>query len=171
MLQENHIKHVRANVLNTYQAIAKAAFNDVFNANVLRKLDIDKPASKGGAGVSAPVEEVSSTHGTVDSKVIVTSRAELEAIAAVRMRLAFLAHGDPSLYDAIGKVGFRDYQGKLVVYYEKERKGRLLDIIEAKDGSITFNLADDAGSANEISSLDTPLISIFRKRVDGAASG
>lgn len=46
----------------------------------------------------------------------------------VRRRLAFLID-DEKLFSAIDNVSAKDYTGRIVVYYERERKGRMFDFI------------------------------------------
>jgi hypothetical protein len=92
----------------------------------------------------------------------------------VQQRLAFLVRDDV-LYGEIGNIGFRDYQGKFVVYYKKERKGRLFDFIEGKgDGQspkYRFVFPDDAAEGrrdictDKLKDIDADLLSLFAARV------
>lgn len=171
LLQENQIKHVRTHAIEGYRAIAKSAFNDVFTANVLKRLDISEPKSAAGSAPVAHAEVPLDATAADNSKAIVTTPAELAAVESIRMRLAFLAKGDIGLYEHIRRIEYRDYQGKMVVFYGKERKGRILEIIESRDGSaITFQLAETGESATDIAALDDSLMSIFRKRVQELGS-
>lgn len=170
LLQENQIKHVRNNAMDGYRSIAKSAFNDVFTANVLRRLDIGEP--KGPPSVHLPSPDEAKIASTAESqRAVVTTPAELAAFDSIKMRLAFLVQGDVALYENIRKIDYKDYQGKMVVFYEKERKGRLLDIIETREGdSVVFQLAETGESASDVASLDRGLIDLFRKRVEELGS-
>lgn len=166
LLKENDIKHVRLNAIEGYRSIAKAAFNDVFTSNVLRRLDITGNIPKQPARSDTPAEAVSATAVPAPSAPNTTA-AELDAFEAVRRRLAFLSSGNPKLYEAISKIEYRDYQGKMAVFYRLERKGRLIDIVESKDGSLKFLIMDgeEASLVSELSSLDDRLKLLFEKRV------
>jgi hypothetical protein len=166
LLKENDIKHIRANAIDGYRAIAKAAFNDVFTSNLLKRLDITGDIPKQTNRTDTPTDtnvlpSVPSANGPN------TTEAELEAFEAIRRRLAFLSSGNAQLFDAIAKVEYRDYQGKMAVFYRLERKGRLVDIFESKDGSMRFSLMDggDATQVADLNSLDDRLKLLFEKRV------
>jgi hypothetical protein len=168
LLKENDIKHIRSNAIEGYRAITKAAFNDVFTSNVLRKLDISpslpkQPTLIENAPPPAPVELQASTPATA----IVTSDAEIAAFESIRRRLAFLSAGNPITFDAISDVKFRDYQGKMAVFYRQERKGRLVDIIEARDGTIRFIIMDggDTAPINDLNQSGERLRALFEKRI------
>ncbi|MFT0859862.1 type I restriction enzyme HsdR N-terminal domain-containing protein [Ancylobacter sp. G4_0304] len=167
LLKENDIKHVRLNALDGYRAIAKSAFDDVFTANVLKRLDITTAPPK--AAPRTESEPVALVEPAVAEKEAVTTEGELRAFEAVRRRLAYLAAGRDDLFEAISRVAYRDYQGKMAVFYVQERKGRLMDIIEARDGTIRFNLADggEGGPVTELPALDARLRALFERRVSG----
>jgi hypothetical protein len=168
LLKENDIKHVRATAVDGYRPIVKAAFNDVFTSHVLRRLDISgtppRASRAEAAGEPSPLPDKINTS---DKPAIVTTEAEIRAFESVRRRLAFLSAGNSDLFDALSKVSYKDYQGKMAVYYGQERKGRLLDIVESRDGSIRFVLADggDATPVADLVMLDTRLKTLFEKRV------
>lgn len=166
LLKEVAIKHVRATAVDGYRAIAKAAFHDVFTSHVLARLDISNSQPRPPRPDPAP--EVSSEQNSGPEKnLIVTTEGELRAFEAVRRRLAFLASGRKELFAAIERVSFRDYQGKMAVFYAQERKGRLLDIFENKEGMVRFVLADggDAAPLVDLSAGDDRLRALFEKRV------
>lgn len=167
LLKEVDIKHVRANAIEGYRTIAKAAFNDVFTSHVLARLDITGGTPRPLRTEPTPEPLVAEQTTPSEKSLIVTTVNELRAFEAVRRRLAFLSAGKADLFEAIGKVAYRDYQGKMAVFYAQERKGRLLDIIEGKDGSIRFVLADggDPAPVTSLSSVDDRLRSIFEKRI------
>jgi hypothetical protein len=167
LLKEVDIKNVRTNAIDTYRDIARSAFKDVFNASVLRKLDIQgvppgsqKMATPAEASVDAPAVGQS-------EKSIVTTDAEKEAFESVKLRLAFLLSGSTELFDKITNIKYRDYQQKMIVFYGMERKGRILDILESKDGVIRYVLFDggDPTPVSELSALDARLKNIYLQRV------
>lgn len=169
LLKEVDIKHIRQNTIDAYRSIVKSAFIDVFTANVLKKLDINRASVKANvkndivseAGVSADIQSAQ-----IQEKAIVTTEAELQALELICRRLAFLAGGDIVLFDAISKISYKDYQGKMVVFYQQERKGRIVDIIESKIG-IRYVLSDggDVTPVHDLTLLDDRLKILFAKRV------
>jgi hypothetical protein len=165
LLRENDIKHVRAAAIDAYRSLAKTAFQDVFNARVLQRLEI--PASTMQKQASArPVEPVESAVVPAEPSLIQTTQQELEAFEAIRRRLSFLAAGDNALFDLVSKVAFKDYQGKFVVFIGKERKGRLVEIFESKDGQLKFQVCDGLpdNERADLSELDARLIDLFKKK-------
>lgn len=169
LLKENDIKHVRTQAIDAYRIIAKSAIDDVVTANILRKLDIkDRPTP---AAQPAPMPAASVSPPAKPDHSVETTAGELAAFEAVRRRLAFLAAGDAELFNRIDAVRYRDYQGKMVVFYELERKGRLLDIFEAKDGSVRYIFSDDEKEpVVDLPAAGDRLIKLFRKRVDDLGS-
>lgn len=168
LLKEVDIKHVRQNMIETYRNIVKSAFADVFTANVLKKLDINRSPVKPTVTAELPtdVSAGTDTAPSAQDKGIVTTDAELQALELICRRLAFLAAGDPVFFDAISKISFKDYQGKMVVFYQQERKGRLIDIIETKAG-IRYVLSDggDPSPVNDLTLFDDRLKALFAKRI------
>ena len=169
LLKEIKIKHIRTSALDAYRTIAKAAFKDVFNSHVLRQLDITATVPKTPARVETPAEATpdATNNAAKPESGIITTAAELCAFEQVRRRLAFLAAGDAALFEAIGKIQYRDYQGKMAVFYQYERKGRILDIVEGRDGVIRFVVMDGGDMAPfvDLAAADERLRTIFIKRV------
>lgn len=168
LLKENDIKHVRQNAMDGYRAIAKSALDDVFTTNVLKRLDISGslPKPLRPDPVLAPPISLDVSH-SLQERGVVTTDTELRAYEDIRRRLAFLVSGRADLFDAIQKVHFKDYQGKMVVFYNQERKGRLIDILENRDGQLRFVVADggDPSPIESLPSLDSRLKALFEKRV------
>jgi len=167
LLRENDIKHVRTHAMDAYRAITKAALNDTFNANVLRKLEIvDKAVPNHLPLAAEPNAAAAETAGKEPE--ITTTPVELAAFESVRRRLAFLSAGNPALFDCIDQIKYRDYQGKMAVFYGLERKGRLLDIVEQRDGTIRFVFFDggERDAVADLAAQDERLFGIFRRRVD-----
>jgi hypothetical protein len=90
----------------------------------------------------------------------------LAVFAYVRRRLAFLVCEEWQ-FNAIEDVEYKDYIGKLVVYYGKERKGRLFDYVEGADGLDKFVFPEPHGEmvTNNVLDIDAPLKAIFTQRV------
>lgn len=170
LLRESDIKHVRAAAMDAYRDIAKTAFQDVFNARVLQRLDINAPPTqKPQPAKAVELPEPTPLEGKQQT-VVETTQRELDAFEDVRRRLAFLCSGDFSLFDKIENVGYKDYQGKFVIFYARERKGRLLEIVEGKDGQFRYVIADGGEGKEEadLGALDVRLLNLFKKRIADA---
>lgn len=174
LLRENGFKHIKAPTLDTFRVIARAAFRDVFNFHILKRLDITSAPAAAQVASEAPTETGDHGAGKAIEKVdkpevgIVTTEAELRAFEQVRRRLAFLAAGDATLFQAIDHIYFKDYLGKMVVYYKMVQKGRILDIIEGKDGIIRYVVIDggDSEPFGDLSTVDARLRQLFAKRIE-----
>jgi predicted type IV restriction endonuclease len=103
---------------------------------------------------------------SISDQRIFTTDHEFEVFDYVRRRLAFLVNDD-ALFDAIDGVRYKDFIGKLKVYYCKENKGRLFDFIEGTDGSDTFIFPVPIGSivTDDLREIDGALKATFTARV------
>jgi predicted type IV restriction endonuclease len=81
-----------------------------------------------------------------------------------------LSAGNRDLFDCIGQVSYRDYQWKFVIFLGKERKGRLLDVVENRDGTFRYLIADGLPEKEKgtLADLDDRLLSLFKDRIAGA---
>ncbi len=128
LLQNAGLSHVRTKALAEYSELARSAFREFVNLRILQRLDLpvkDKELDR------TPL--LSETHiSDVELKRddgIVTTQTELDVFNYVKRRLSFLTKED-HLFDEIDKIEFRDYKGKFVVFFKKERTGRLFDFSE-----------------------------------------
>jgi len=100
-----------------------------------------------------------------DPRVVTTER-ELALFNYIRRRLAFLVK-DEAAFRAIEAISYKDYLGKLVVYYDKERKGRLFDFIEGANGFDKFVFPKPHGEiiTNNMTDIDDTLRMVFLGRI------
>jgi hypothetical protein len=85
-----------------------------------------------------------------------------------KRRLAFLVKDD-NLFDAIDDLEHRKYKGKFVVFYRRERAGRLFDFYEGRSRKYTFDFGQGAGgevSTETLTEIDKVLAAAFIKRVN-----
>jgi len=173
LLQQAGMSHVRGKALPEFQDLVRSAFRAFVNEKILQRLDLSKEAA--GVLAAAPGAEATPAEPIRADDKIVTTDAELEVMAFVKRRLAFLVQ-DEAQFDAISRIGFRDYQGKFVVFYERERRGRLFEFVEGnkKSPKYRFMFADNA---DEVTTdklvgavIDAPLLRVFQRRVSGESA-
>lgn len=159
LLQNAGLTRVRANALAEYKGLIRKAFKEFIDIKILKRLDL--PTAEPKEETAAPKPE---NAPQVDDK-IVTTEAEMEVFRYVQKRLAFLVK-DEVLFDAIGDIGFRDFQGKFVVFYKMERKGRLFELLNCKDHAYRFVFPDGAEvKTNHLGDIDDRLLGLFVARV------
>jgi hypothetical protein len=169
LLQNAGVSHVRAKSLGEYRDLTKAAFSEFVNQRILRRLDL--PTREEPEKSSPPVvDAVQTAVLPVNSDGIATTAVELEVVDYVRKRLAFLVK-EERLYDELSHIGFRDYKGKMVVFYRRERAGRLFDFREGKDPVMIFDFGGLGGeiTTNRLSEIDAVLLAAYKQRVDELA--
>ncbi|MCE2564134.1 type I restriction endonuclease [Komagataeibacter sp. FNDCF1] len=167
LLQNIGLKHIRAKAVAEYTDLTKSAFAEFVNLRILQRLDLpvkDKEADK-------PVLVADVTKVEADTKPadgIITTETELEVYEYAKRRLAFLANND-ELFDAITNIEYKDYKGKFVVFYRKERAGRLFDFYEDKGVKYTFDFGEEFGGelgSDELGGIDDQLLHVFKARVE-----
>lgn len=166
LLQNIGLSHVRSRAMAEYISLTQAAFGEFVNLRILRRLDLpskDKEVEK--LPVGPDVIKVEPETKIEDG--IVTTETEIAVYEYTKRRLAFLVKTD-HLYDAIDGIDYRDYKGKFVVFYKKERAGRLFDFYEDKGKKYTFDFGADMGgeiSSDELGAVDSLLLTAFTARV------
>lgn len=157
VLERIGIRNVRASTIERYYApMVHAAFEESLVLPVVRHLRADPEAQSRGFGANL---------SQITQRVVTTER-ELAIFAYVRRRLAFLVK-DEAAFNAIEAIGYKDYVGKLTIYYGGVRKGRLFDFIEGADGYDKFIFPDPIGEivTNNIYEIDDALRTVFAARV------
>lgn len=156
-LERIGLKSVRKAVIDRYYApMIKTAFEESLIVPVVDRLRMQNGIDSRNAGV--PIHQL--------GQRIETTERELETVAFIRRRLAYLAE-DEAQFDAIQQIKYKDYVGKLVVFYDRERKGRLFDFIEGADGYDKYIFPDPIGEivTNNVLELDNALKTVFAARV------
>lgn len=152
------LHHVRKAAIERYYApMVKAAFEESLVLPVVQRLRA-APSMDSKAAPYPPLHQV--------GQRIASSERELALIGYVRRRLAYLVD-DETKFEAIENVHYRDYVGRLVIYFEHERKGRLFDFIASSDGHDKYIFPDPIGEivTNNVQDIDEALRSIFITRV------
>ncbi len=151
------VKSIRRSVVERYYApLIKSAFEESLIAPVVEQLRKDASASMRAS--TLPLQKI--------GQRIETTERELAIVSHVRRRLAYLAE-DEAQYKAIERIDYKDYIGKLCVFYENVRKGRLFDFIEGVDGFDKYVFPDPIGEiiTNSLPDLDQALKTVFAARV------
>jgi len=146
------VKHVRRDVIESHFApMVRAAIRDVIGAQKTE-------------GVIPAGEEMDVVADCADGRIVTTER-ELAVVAYVRRRLAFLIK-DEAQFAALADIGYKDYIGKLRVYYGQVQKGRLFDFVEGADGYDKYYFPDPVGEiiTDNLLDIDAALKSIFVSR-------
>jgi hypothetical protein len=162
LLQKVGIRNLRrAAIERNYGPLIKGVFAEALVLPIAARL-------RGGADqASLPLlERKEAPEVTELSQRVVTSDRELAVFNYVKRRLAFLVSSEAQ-FAAIDRVSFKDYVGKFVIYYDKERKGRLFDFIEARDGADKFVFPEPIGEivTATIREIDDALLSTFVSRL------
>lgn len=166
LLQGIGLSNIRSKAMADYTILTKSAFGEFINLRILQRLDLpakDKEPEK----PLVATETIKSDADTNKEPDILPSDIEIEVFEYTKKRLAFLSDTD-DLFTAIDCIEFKDYKGKFVVFYGKERAGRLFDLYETKEAKYKFDFGEDTGGeiiTDTLSDIDIPLISVFKERV------
>jgi len=151
------LKNVRKGTIERhYGPLIKNAFEEALVLPVVQRLRSE--AGPEGKFNAANLHQI--------GQRIATTERELAIVNYVRRRLAFLVSED-ALFNAIDQVDYKDYLGKLTVYYNNERHGRIFDYIEASDGINKFIFPAPFGEivSNNNLDIDEALKATFTARV------
>ena len=172
LLQNAGLSHVRTKALTEFRDITRNAFREFVNLRILQRLDI--PAKDKELEKSIMPQETAATESSAKADdAISPSELDIEVFNYIKMRLAFLVK-DASLFDEINKIEFRKYKGKFVVFYKKERAGRIFDFYDGKSSKYTFDFChgDDAEICTDnINDIDKLLLENFIRRTSDDDSG
>lgn len=158
-LERIGLRNIRADSLERYYApMVKTAFEESLVLPVVQRL----------RGDSATGEGRGSPHliHKLGPRMQISER-ESSILGYVRRRLAFLFN-DEKLFTAIENVHAKDYVGRVVVYYERERKGRMFDFIAGSgDKPDKYVFPEPIGEVRtrSIADIDQALKTIFLANV------
>lgn len=157
MLAKAGLKNVAGSMIDRYYApLILAAFEEAIVLPVARHLGSETgPASR---AIAANLHQI--------GQRVVTAEREIAIHAYVRRRLAFLV-ADEVHFSAIEQVHYRDFVGRISIYYDTPGKGRLFDFLEGTDGVDKFMFPEPFGEivTNNIYEIDEALRTVFVNRV------
>lgn len=151
------LANVRKSAIERYYApLIKTAFEESLVLPVVQRLRTEPTGD--GRAPAVGLHQI--------GQRISTTEREIEIYAFVKRRLAYLVE-DEAHFAAIDNVQMKDYVGKLAIFYDRERKGRLFDFIEGADGYDKYIFPDPIGDivTNNILEIDDALKAIFVTRV------
>lgn len=168
-LERIGLKNVRVESIERYYApMVKTAFEESLVMPIVQRLR--------GDAASAENRNGQQLLNKLGPRVSISER-ESALIGYVRRRLAFLID-DETLFSAIEHVQAKDYVGRVVVFYSRERKGRLFDFIAGAEKGDKYVFPEPIGEivTRNISDIDQALKTIFLANVrdqsaNGAATG
>lgn len=170
LLKKAGIGHISQKALDEYRPVIQAALREFISRQILHRLDLPKPDASAPAAAETPAPPPA-------AEAIVTTERELAVYGWALQRLAFLVRDD-ALFAEIDAVDYRDFQGKFVVFYKMERKGRLFEYIESKTGSgYRFIFPEESGlvpgdvTVDALTAIDAPLLAVFKARVAAIGKG
>jgi hypothetical protein len=166
LLQNAGLSHVRTKALSEYRDITRSAFREFVNLRILQRLDIPVKDKELEKSIQSPDSQASEVIAKQDDNLL-PSPLELEVFQYIKRRLSFLVKED-RLFDEIGEIDHRKYKGKFVVFYRRERAGRIFDFFEGKSRKYTFDFGQGGGgdiSTETLAEIDTVLANAFSKRV------
>ncbi len=170
VLGEIGLTNVRTKALAEYRDLLRLALRESLNQKILSRLSIPlSQASEAPSLPAAPIPDspqlppqpqVAATDG------IVTTEGEMNAFHYIRQRLAFLVK-DEAGYLNLNEVTFRDYKGKFIIFFRRERKGRICELVEGGTPRYRFVFPGDLGefSTDTLGGMDDQLIRAFNRAV------
>lgn len=165
MLSATGLTHLRQKTLEQYQPLVGAAFKEFVDNQILTRLDISKKEAPRPEPEAAPEEPLLPVVEDKESKII-TTELELEIYDYVKKRLAFLIK-DEEAYKKIEEVTYRDFQTKFLIFFRKERVGRIVDVYERKEHKYTlyFPHSNEWVQIDILGGIDEQLQSAFLARI------
>ena len=167
LLTNAGLSHIRSKALVEYVDLTRSAFREFVSIRILQRLDLPTKGMEGEKAViasdSVPIEVPSKP-----DEGVVTTETELEVYHYIKRRLSFLIKDD-TMFDEIEKIDYHDYKGKFVVFYRKERVGRLFDFREGGAKRYHFDFGSGSGGelmTDKLSEIDGALLAVFSKRVE-----
>lgn len=168
LIQNAGLKYLRAKALTEYKEITKSAFREFINFRILQRLDIPAKDKELEKAISVPEIQPTEISQKLDD-ALALSPLELTIFQYAKQRLAFLVKED-ELFNEIENIACRKYKGKFVVYYKRERLGRLFEFYEGRSRKYTFDFGSDCAdeiSTDTLADVDNALLGTFTKRVNG----
>lgn len=144
LLQNLGMSHIRAKSLPEYQDLICRAFREFVNQRIFQRLDLPEKEKEPEKVVVIAPDPVSAAGIAKADDAIVTTDRELKVFDYTKRRLSFLVK-DNDLFDQIDKIDHRDYKGKFVVFYKKERAGRLFEFYDGLSPEYKFDFGQMGG--------------------------
>ncbi len=166
LLQNAGLSHVRTKALTEFTDLARSAFGEFVNLRILQRLDLPTKEKESEKQLNVIDTAAPENSPKPDDDVAVTP-LEAEVFNYIKRRLAFLVKDD-RLFNEIEFVDQRKYKGKYVVFYKRERLGRLFDFFEGRVKKYHFDFGQAGGeiSTDKLVDVDKVLLGVFTKHVE-----
>jgi hypothetical protein len=167
-----------AKLLDEHTAVLEEAMRAFFDKKLLERVGFAERGdlvrvSRTDAQVSPDAEEesVGVAAGEPPEAVktgIETTEAERQVFDYIKQRLPFLIERDDNLFRRLDSIFMKDHKTTLNVSYKLEQKGKLFSFKEGEDPKYRFEFAGSGTriDTNELSEIDSELLSIFMRRVE-----
>jgi len=166
LLEGAGVSHVRTKNLTDFTELTKTAFREFVNLKILQRLDLPtkekEPEKQIPEAGQSPIENTQKPEDC-----LALTPLESDVFNYVKRRLAFLVKED-RLFEELDIIDQRKYRGKFVVFYKRERLGRLFDFYEGSEKKYSFDFTQAGGktvSTNSLTDVDKELLGAFTKRV------
>jgi predicted type IV restriction endonuclease len=165
LLQDAGVSHVRTKALTDFRELARSAFREFVNLRILQRLDLPSKEKEQEKQIIIAENASLENPSKADESTTVTP-LEVKVFNYVKRRLSFLVTED-RLFDEIECVDQRKYKGKFVVFYKKERLGRLFDFYEGRAKKYLFDFGQPDGEVltDKLADIDKKLLAVFLQRV------
>ncbi|MGH7886925.1 MAG: type I restriction endonuclease, partial [Candidatus Binatia bacterium] len=165
LLQGAGLSHVRTKALTDFRELTRSAFREFVNLRILQRLDLPSKEKEQEKQIIIAENALLENPSKADDSATVT-HLEVEVFNYIKRRLSFLVKED-RLFDEIENVDQRKYKGKFVVFYKRERVGRLFHFYEgrAKKYHFDFGQTDGEVSTDKLADIDHILLAVFIQRV------
>ena len=152
-------------VLDENTEIVRSAFKGFIDKKILDRVGLtDKRIVK----IEEKKEEAVDVSPVlpVQQSEIVTTEEEKNIYNYAKQRLAFLIDTD-ELYQGLNRVEYKDYKTTFVVFYKRERSGKLFTLVENSDGTKTFSFPslnkEIQCKEGEYKDIDISLLECYKK--------
>jgi len=136
------------------------------NLRILQRLDLPTKEKESEKQINV-IDAVAADNAPKPDDDVAVTPLEAEVFSYIKRRLAFLVKDD-RLFNEIEFVEQRKYKGKCVVFYKRERLGRLFDFFEGrvKKYHFDFGQAGSEISTDNLVDVDKVLLGVFTRRLE-----
>ncbi len=136
-----------------YGALVKSSFEEALVLPVVQRLKAGGVTDGIASGIKMDI-----------SQSLASVEHEISLVSALRRRLAFLVK-DEAHYQAIEHLRVQSFVGRLVVFFNRDPDGRIVEIIRGAGSSDKFIFAGTEIVTTNLADIDVPLKAAFEAKV------